>query len=64
MTHDPKSAPYTDNDVVTAARREHLDPRTLIRALAGLPVRGTAGERAARAAEQLHRGRPAPTKDR
>jgi len=39
----------TDRDVETLAREADVDPRTVVRRLAGLPVRGRVGVRVDRA---------------
>jgi hypothetical protein len=44
---------FTDADIDRVAREEVVHPRTLLRALAGLPVRGLAGDRALRAVAKL-----------
>jgi hypothetical protein len=44
---------FTDADIERVAREEVVHPRTLVRALAGLPVRGLAGDRALRAVAKL-----------
>ena len=56
MSHHALSAPITDADIRRVAHEESVDPRSLIRALAGLPVRGLAGERALRAVSRLRDG--------
>ena len=57
MDHDARrtvrASSITDADIARAAARESLDVRTVIRALAGLPVRGQAGVRAARAVASI-----------
>jgi hypothetical protein len=52
-TSPTKGYPITDIDVADAAAKYEVDPRTILRALAGLPVRGRSGERARRAAAAL-----------
>lgn len=47
--------PLTDDDLERVAREESVAPVTVLRALAGLPVRGLACDRARRAAEKLRR---------
>ena len=44
-------APITDDLVRRLAAESDTDPRSITRALAGLPVRGRAGERIRRALE-------------
>lgn len=58
-TEPPPTAvrPPTDAEIAEAARAESLDKRTVIRALAGLPVKGIAGERAARAVARVRERR-------
>ena len=41
-------SPLTDRDVAELAAAADVDPRTVVRALAGLPVRGRVGVRVAR----------------
>lgn len=47
--------PVTDADVQRVAIEFNVHPRTLVRALAGLAVRGQAGVRAQRAVDELRR---------
>lgn len=47
MAHDTPNGPITDDLVDTLAAKADVDPRTVIRALAGLPVRGRTGLRVA-----------------
>lgn len=55
--------PLTDAIVNVLANRADCDPKTVIRALAGLPVRGRAGTRVARtiAAWRAYRAEAAST---
>lgn len=46
MTQDAPT--ITDQDVEALAAKADVDPRTMVRALAGLPVRGRTGVRVAR----------------
>ncbi len=52
---DARSTKHSLNDetVDTIAREASVDPRTVVRVLAGLPVRGLAGERAVAAVDRF-----------
>lgn len=47
MPHNAPPVPITDTLVDELAAKADVDPRTMIRALAGLPVRGRTGLRVA-----------------
>lgn len=59
----PAPEPLTDQVVAVLANRAEVDPKTVVRALAGLPVRGRAGVRVARtiAAWRAYRSEAAST---
>lgn len=56
---EPHTPRLTDQDVAALAAEASADPRSVIRALAGLPVRGLAGTRI-REALARHRATPTP----
>ena len=55
--------PITDQDVEALAAKADVDPRTMVRALAGLPVRGRTGVRVARVLAEHRNPRHLESKD-